>query len=95
MENQQEQNKTEDKVKMYPVHSSKIKEVGWYFDSQTKQGVLVAKFPNDSVYLYYPVANEVFGKIFSEKSPGAYFSKEIEKNKNVKYMKYNQNKLNL
>ena len=43
--NQNQEEKNNDGIKLYTIHSTRISKAGWYFDEATKQGVLILEFP--------------------------------------------------
>ena len=99
--NQNQEEKNNDGIKLYTIHSTRISKAGWYFDEATKQGVLILEFPpkkeggQGTQYMYYPVANQVFSDMFKAKSKGQYLEQHIIKNKDVKYIKIGQPKMDM
>lgn len=83
------------KIKMYDVHSNKFSKIGWYWCTQTFQGVCVVEFPNKARYMYFPISQQVFGDVFKSQSKGQYFIQNIEKAPGVTYLKLGQPKMDL
>ena len=94
MENQQNQIQ-EQKIKMYPVHSTNVSSIGWYKCMESKRSIMVVEFSKGAKYMYFDVLNEKFSEALASDSIGKWVQDNLVRNKEVTCMKIGQPKLEL
>lgn len=84
------------KKTMYDVpHSRMLSAIGHDVDEKTNTPFIQVMFPNKVVYQYWPFPKEKFAEIFGTKEKGTWFDTNVRKNKELKYEKIGEQKLNL
>ena len=96
MENQASQDQNQSpKIKLYTVHSTNVKAIGWYYCTTSKKGVMIVEFIKGAKYMYFEVLQEKFQEALKSTSIGKWVQDNLIRNKEVTSQKLGQPILDL